>query len=315
MIIGHQRILEFLKKSVQNKRMAHAYLFTGSAHLGKKTVALEFIRMLNGQEIDQAVHPDILIVEPEIIEKNGVKKELEIGIDQARKIQHQMSLFPYQAPYKIALIDQAEKMTVDASNCLLKTLEEPTGRAVLILITAEPQSLLPTIVSRCQLIKFLPVTKDEIEKSILSSGTVPTTESPGQSLKMIIRLANGRPGLAIQYLENPALLQAQDKIINQLEKLIRADLNERYQYIEAIAKDVPQSRHILNAWLFWFRDLLLLTLGCSDLVIYDQSSQYKDSYSLDKLKNIIQAIKKTDSLLANPSLNARLALEVLMLEI
>jgi len=310
MIIGHQPILEFFKKSIDNKRLAHAYLFTGSAHLGKKTVALEFVRMLNGQEIDQAIHPDILIVEPEVIEKNGVKKELEIGIDQARKIQHQMSLFPYQAPYKIALIDQAEKMTTEASNCLLKTLEEPLGRAILILITAEPQLLLTTIVSRCQLIKFLPVSEEEI-----SSGIVPATESPGQSLKKIIRLANGRPGLAIQYLENPALLQAQARIINQLEKIIKADLNERYQYVEAIAKDVPQARQILNAWLFWFRDLLLLTLGCFDLVIYDQASQYKDSYSLNKLKNIIQAIKKTDLLLTNPSLNARLALEVLMLEL
>jgi len=315
MIIGHQRILKFLKKCVKNKRLAHAYLFTGPAHLGKKTVALEFIRMLNGQEIDRAVHPDILIIEPEVVEKDGVKKESAISIDQARKIQHQMSLFPYQADYKIALIDQAEKMTVDASNCLLKTLEEPTGRAILILVAAESQLLLPTIVSRCQLIKFLPVTKDEIEKGILSSETTPVTLSQGQSLKKMIRLANGRPGLAVQYLENPALLQAQDKIINQLEKLIRADLNERYQYIEAVDKDVPQARQILNAWLFWFRDLFLLTLGCSDLVIYDQASQYKDSYSLNKLKNIIQAIKKTDLLLANPSLNARLALEVLMLEL
>jgi len=309
MIIGHQRILEFFKKSVQNKRLAHAYLFTGPAHLGKKTVASEFIRMLNGQEIDQAVHPDILIVEPEIIEKNGVKKELEIGIDQARKIQHQMSLFSYQADYKIALIDQAEKMTADASNCLLKTLEEPAGQAILILITAEPQLLLSTIVSRCQMIKFLPVAKEKIFRGLAPKYL------EAKPLKQIIRLANGRPGLAIQYLENPALLQAQTQIINQLEKLIRTDLNERYQYIEAIAKDVPQSRQILNAWLFWFRDLLLLTLGCSDLVIYDQSLQYKDSYSLDKLRNIIQAIKKTDLLLANPSINARLALEVLMLEL
>ncbi|MBL7155218.1 MAG: hypothetical protein ISS88_01810 [Candidatus Portnoybacteria bacterium] len=310
MIIGHQRILEFLKKCVKNKRLAHAYLFTGSSHLGKKTVALEFIRMLNGQEIDQAVHPDILIVEPEVVKKDGVKKELEIGIDQARKIQHQMSMFPYQADYKIALIDQAEKMTAEASNCLLKTLEEPLGRAILILIAAEPQLLLPTIVSRCQLIQFLPVTKDEIERG-LGEKFRPLRPKFSQ----VIRLANGRPGLAIQYLENPALLQAQARIINQLEKLIKADLNERYQYVEAIAKDVPQARQILNAWLFWFRDLLLLTLGCSDLVIYDQASQYKDSYSLNKLKNIIQAIKKTDLLLANPSLNARLALEVLMLEL
>jgi DNA polymerase-3 subunit delta' len=323
MIIGHQRILEFLKKSIQNKRLAHAYLFTGSAHLGKKTVALEFIGMLNGQEIDQAVHPDIFIVEPEVVDKNGIKKELAISIDQARKIQHQMSLFPYRAPYKIALIDQADKMTAEASNCLLKTLEEPAGQAILILITADPQLLLPTIVSRCQIVKFSPVAKGEIKKKLDVILRAKPEESISRSfadaqddkLKQIICLANGRPGLVIQYLENPIWLEKQNKIINQLEKLVRADLNERYQYVEKIAKDVPQSRQILNAWLFWFRDLLLLGLGCSDLVIYPQSSQYKDSYSLPKLKNIIQSIKTTDLLLANPSINARLALEVLMLEL
>jgi len=301
MIIGHQPILKLLKKSIENKRLAHAYLFAGPEHLGKKTVALEFIRMLNGQEIGQAVHPDILIVEPELVEKKGVKKELEIGIDQARQIQHQMSLFPYQAPYKVVLIDQAEKMTVEAGNCLLKTLEEPSGQAILILIAAQPQLLLPTIVSRCQLIKFLTVGEEEIKKNVSDS--------------KIIRLANGRPGLAIQYLKEPALFQEQDKIISQLEKLVRADLNEGYQYVENMAKDIPRARKILKNWLFWFRDLLLLALGCPDLIIYPEAKQYQNCYSLTKLKNIIQAITKTDSLLANPSINHRLALEVLILEI
>jgi DNA polymerase-3 subunit delta' len=311
MIIGHQRILEFFKKSIKNKRLAHAYLFTGPAHVGKKTVALEFIKMLNGQEIEQAVHPDILIVEPRVIEKEGVKKELEIGIEKAREIQHQMNLFPYRAPYKIALIGQAEKMTPEASNCLLKTLEEPSGQAILILITANPQLLLPTIVSRCQLVKFLPVPEEEIKKGF---PTILEKFQNDVSVQHIIRLANGRPGLIIQYLEKPELLAEQNKIISQLEKLLRADLNERYHYVEEITKDVPYARQILRCWLFWFRDLLLLTVGCPDLVIYPQASRYNGCYSLAKLKNIIQAIKKTDWLLANPSINARLALEVLMLE-
>lgn len=310
MVIGHQRILEFLKRSIKNKRLAHAYLFIGPARLGKRRAALEFIRMLNGQEIEQAIHPDILIIEPETIEKNGIKKELEIGIDQAKNIQHQINLSPYRAPYKIVLIDKAEKMTAEASNCLLKILEEPPAQSIFILITAEPQLILPTIVSRCQLVKFLPVRESEIEKGIKDFGHEASPE-----LKRIIRLANGRPELAIQYLENPELLENQNKIINQLEKLLRADLNERYQYIEGIAKDVPQARQILNCWLFWFRDLLLLTIGCPDLVINLQVSKYSDCYSLLKLKNIIQAIKKTDWLLANSSINARLALEVLMLEL
>jgi len=302
MIIGHSRVLDFLKKSIEKKRIAHAYIFTGPAHLGKRTVALEFIRMLNGQEIS-GIHPDVLITEPEIIEKQGVQKESRISINQARKIQHQMSLSPYSADYKIALIDQAEKMNPEAGNCLLKTLEEPSGQAVLILITANPQMLLPTIVSRCQIVNFLPVPSKEIKKAL------------PKAKEQIIRLANGRPGIAINYLENPELLQEQDKIIGQLEKLLRADLNERYKYAEDMAKNAPEARQILNQWLFWFRDLLLLSHDCSGLTIHPKASQYQGSYSSSKLKSIIQTIKKTNWLLANPSNNARLVLEVLMLEI
>ncbi|MFH1671176.1 MAG: hypothetical protein ABH889_00135 [Candidatus Portnoybacteria bacterium] len=304
MIIGHQRVLDFLKKSVDKKRIAHAYLFAGSAHLGKKTVALEFIKTLVGQEL-KGINPDVLIVEPEIVEKDGVKKELEIGISEARKIQHQMSLYPYSLPYKITLVDGIEKMTPEASNCLLKTLEEPTGKAVLILITSNPRMLLPTIVSRCQIVNFLPVASREIEKGLKSKGDI----------KQIIRLANGRPGLAIEYLENPELLKRENEIVSRLEKILRDDLNERYQYAEDISKNIPLARSILNTWLFWFRDLILLNSGCPDLILYPGSVNYQKSYSILKLKEIIKTIKKTDWLLANPSINARLALEVLMLKI
>jgi len=312
MVIGHERILEFLEGSIKNKRLAHAYLFTGPACLGKRTVALEFIRMLVGNEIDKAVHPDISIIEPKTVEKEEIRKESGITIKQAREIQHQMSMFPYQADYKIALIDQAEKMSIEAANCLLKTLEEPTGKAILILVTASPKKLLPTIISRCQLVNFLPVRAEEIEKKIIQKFRSRTSK-----LKQIIRLANGRPGLAINYLKNPELLDEQNKIISQLEKLLRSDLNERYQYVEQMAKDAPMARQILNYWLFWFRDLFLLTVGCSDLVIHPEAIQYQKSYSfsLAKLKKIIETIKKTDWLLTNPSINARLALEVLMLEL
>ena len=309
MVIGHERVLEFLKKSIKKKRLAHAYLFTGPAHLGKKTVAWEFIRMLNGSEVDQVIHPDILIIQPEIVEREEVKKELEIGISQARQIQHQMSLYPYQASYKVVLIDQAEKMTREASNCLLKTLEEPAGQAILILIATNSQSLLPTIVSRCQLIRFLPVAEDKLRKGMAS------LRGDKSALEQVVRLANGRPGLALRYLEEPAFLKEQNEVISQLEKLLRADLNERYVYVEGMVKDVPRARQILGYWLFWFRDLLLLDSGCSGLTIYSQTTRYQNSYSLPKLKNIIQSIKKTDRLLANSSINARLALEVLMLEL
>jgi len=303
MIIGHNRVLNFLKRSAEKKKTAHAYLFTGPTHLGKRTVALEFIKALVGHEMEKVVHPDVLIIEPEITEKDDIKKESAISISQARAVQHQMNMFPYQADYKITLIDQAERMNLEAANCLLKTLEEPSGQAILILITANPQMLLPTIISRCQVVNFLPVAEEEIKKAF------------PKAKEQIIRLANGRPGLVINYLENPELLEEQNKIINKLEELLKADLNQRYQYAEEISKNVPEARQILNHWIFWFRDLLLLSNDCPDLVVNKNISKYHKSYSSTKLKSIIETIKNTNWLLANPSINARLALEVLMLEI
>lgn len=301
--------MDFFEKSIKNKRLAHAYLFTGPAHLGKKTVALEFVRMLTGNEIDMAIHPDILIIEPEVVEtEKGVKKELEIGLEQAKKIQHEFSMFPYRSPYKIALINQAEKMTFETGNCLLKTLEEPNNKTILILIASNSEYLLPTIISRCQRINFLPVAEKDIEKGIKGLNT------KAINLKRIIRLANGRPGLAIQYLENPEFLENQGKIIAQLEKLLRADINERYKYVEDMSKDIPMAQNILYYWLFWFRDLMLLDVQCSGLVIYDGLEKYNNCYSLPKLRKIIQKIKQTKSFLSNPSINAKLSLEVLMLE-
>ncbi len=304
MIIGHKRILDFFKKSVESGKLAHAYLFVGPSNLGKKSVALEFIKMLNGREIEKAVHPDILIVEPEVVEKSGVKKEMEIGIAQAKKIQRQLSLSPYSSDYKIALVNGAEKMTNQAANCLLKTLEEPAGKAILILISSDIGALLPTIVSRCQMVKFMPVKKEDIAKGV------------GEKVsEQVIGLANGRPGLAIRYKENPSLLREQNNIILQLEKLIRAGISEKYKYAEGMSKDIPRARWVLSCWLFWFRDLMLLSSGCDNLILYPQSVKYNGCYSLVGLKKIIKEIRKTDWLLSSPGINHRLALEVLMLEV
>ncbi len=307
MIIGHERVLGFFERSIKSKRLSHAYLLIGPAHLGKKTVAFDFIKTLTGVEVGQTVHPDILIIEPKITEKNGVKKESEISIAQIRKVRHRLSLFSYQTPYKIAIIDQVDRMTIEASNCLLKTLEEPPGSAILILITSSFQSLLPTIISRCQLVNFLPVAVKEIEEKL-------SRFYNNSDIKKAARLANGRPGMAIEYLNKPELLEKQSKTITDLKELLKADLGARYCYAEKAAKDTVEARKTLQCWMVWFRDLLLSSVGCSDLAFCRDFSRHKGFYSLLKLKNIIQSIRKTDQLLSNSSINARLALEVLMLE-
>lgn len=279
--------MDFLKKSARG-RLAHAYLFSGSENLGKRAVAFEFARMLDGAEIDQPVHPDILIVEPQITEKDGVRKEAEIGIDQAKVLQHNLSLSPYRAPYKIAIIDQPDRLTAEAGNCLLKTIEEPTGKSVIVLITSRPKMVLSTIVSRCQMIRFFPVPAAEIK-----AGLPKATDE-------MIRLANGRPGLATQYLADPHLLTERKKIAKELENLLGADLNERLKYAEEMARDTASARQTLKIWSLWFRDRLLA----------DCAGQ-----GAARLAGVIRAIRRTDDLLTNTSFNSRLALEVLMLKI
>ncbi len=152
---------QFLKKTAELGNISHAYLFLGKEHLIKKTTAIEFIKLLNCQEkefskrpcqtcrscrdIQAQVHPDFFIIRPEA----G-----EIQISQIRKLRKALSLHPHSVYYKSVIIEYAEKMNQESASAFLKTLEEPKGRTIFILICNNSEMLLPTIVSRCQVIKF-----------------------------------------------------------------------------------------------------------------------------------------------------------------
>ncbi len=302
MAIGHQQIIKYFKQSIKRDLLAHAYLFFGPAHLGKKKVALEFIQELTGADAEKKDYPDVLMIQPLVNEKQGIKKEAAISINQIKQVQHQMSMYPYELNYKVAIIQEAEKMTMEAANCLLKTLEEPIGQAIMILISSRPQQVLPTVSSRCQRIKFLPVPDQEIKQAL----------NPSEKL---LRLANGRPGIVLKYLENPDLLKEREKNIDQLKKIIKSDLNFRYEYIQEISQDIFQAQNILNEWRFWFRDLLLANLNCQKIAINQVSNEYQGFYSIPQIKKIIDKIEETSRIISNSSFNARLALEALMLDL
>ena len=168
MLVGHKIQREFLKKSFEISRVSHAYLFSGVDGLGKKAVALEFIRMINNQGKDlPKSQPDLIVIEPQ---------QGAIQISQIREMQKALSLRPFSAPFKAAIIDEAEKMTAQAQNCLLKTLEEPKGQAVLILISSKPEMLLETVRSRTQSLKFYPVSSEEMRAFLESKISSPGLE-------------------------------------------------------------------------------------------------------------------------------------------
>jgi len=288
MLIGHQKQWEFLKKSAEIGKLSHALLFSGQEKLGKKTIALKFVKFLFGQEILNPPHPDFIFVEPE-------KKEIQIS--QIRDLSWKLALKPFTASFKAAIIDQAHLMNQEAQNCFLKTLEEPKGKTILILITEYPEFLFPTIRSRCEVIKFYPVPKKEIENYLKKQ------EIKEREAQIISQISQGKPGVAIDFLNQTQKLKKREELINELIKLIKSDLIARFQYAKKISKR-PDLKEILNIWLAYCRENLISQLHL-------KANQLR----LKKLKNILQKIQSTNFLISTTNVNPRLALEILMLEL
>ena len=181
MLIGHKKQWEFLKKNFELNQLSHAYLFTGADGIGKKTFAIEFAKFINClsekkpcgkcincQMIEKNSFPEFMILSAtERDEKFGDGGEIKIA--KIREAQNFLSYKPYYGSFKIVIIDDAEKMNQEAQSCFLKTLEEPKGKTLLMLISSKPDMLLQTIASRCQTLKFfmpkdLPVNYEKLEK-------------------------------------------------------------------------------------------------------------------------------------------------------
>jgi len=307
MIIGHQKQWEFLKKCAESGKLSHAYLFLGQEKLGKKTLALEFIKLLNCenpglspcqtcrscQDIQKRQHPDLTMVEPE-------KKAIQIS--QIRDLSWKLSLRPYSASFKAAIIDQAHSMNQEAQSCFLKTLEEPKGKALLILITEYPEMLFPTILSRVQKIKFYPVKKTEVEE-YLKSQAISEKES-----EQIGELCLGKPGLAVDFVKLPQKLEIQKQKIEELTFLTSSDLASRFQYAKEITRQSQNLKETLDIWLKHFRGILLSK-------IHGKEDENFRHYPLNKLRNILKLVQSTNFLISTTNVNPRLALEILMLEL
>lgn len=156
-IAGHEKIIDFFAKVIKNGQLSHAYCFAGPSEAGKKTVAETLsAEILQTNREKLARHPDFFLVQQEWDEKTEKTKK-DISVKQIRDLRERLSLGAFYNGYKIAIIDEAEKLSEEAANALLKTLEEPSGKTVLFLITKDEDKLPATIVSRCQAIYFQPV--------------------------------------------------------------------------------------------------------------------------------------------------------------
>ena len=315
-LIGHKKQWQFLKKSFELGKIPHGLLFQGEEKLGKRTFALEFIKLVNCQnneitarpcqkclscqEIEKGTHPDFILIEPP---KKGIQ------IFQIRDLSLKLASKPSLASFKSAIINQAHLMTREAQSCFLKTLEEPKGKTILILITEYPERLLPTILSRVQRIKFYPVKKAEIKNYLISRGF---SERKAEELTAI---SLGKPGWPIECLD-PTKLRDWEQKISDLIKICSSPFAFRFQYLKDLSLESSNLRETLEIWLTYFRKALISTINNQPASPAGGPSTINQSkYSLLRLKKILERIEDTIFYISTTNVNPRLALEVLFLEL
>jgi len=194
-IFDQEQALNIIRGQLKSRRVAHAYLFLGPDGVGRRTTALELAKALNCHEleysdpcdhclscrkIDKGIHPDVQTIDfawQARIENKDIDKQKILKIDTIRALQHEISMKPTESRWKIFLIEPAEKITLDAANCLLKTLEEPPARTVLILLAKHRENLPATVVSRTQTIRFRPLTERTITTFLQSRLSLPAARA------------------------------------------------------------------------------------------------------------------------------------------
>ena len=319
-VIGQSRPVGILQNALLKNKPAHAYLFSGPAGVGKVFTALQFAKALNCVNKPEGT-PDSCDECPScrnigagnFIDVSIIKllsNKTQILIDQIRQIQSQVNLRPYEARYKVFIIQDAELMNDEAQSALLKTLEEPPVKSIIALVTSEPEALLATIISRCQSIRFSALKAEESKKILMS------------------RFGIGEDSAYyLSHIAQAGFVDISDFVKKDILKEKNRIIDEFCGYIDSPVKELSFLREsdenimlALSALLWWYRDMLILkeTNKTDTLVNKDR---YKDlslnapKYSSLRLGQIISSILKTVQILTDTNVSAKLALTVMAVEI
>jgi len=328
-VVGHEPALARLKRSLEKGNLGHAYLISGPPHVGKMTLALTLAQALNCRSSDSPCgtcsqclrivalsHPDVQVVTLGSAVSEEERSRSEIGITQVRNdIQHWASLPPFEGGYRVFIIGEAELLSEEAANCMLKTLEEPQEKVVFMLLTSEPKRLPETVISRCQRLDLKPVAVEKITASLVQRGLSP--EKAG----LISRISGGRPGWAFSAANDETVLNLRADRVEHLIDLIEGSLDSRFEYAGDLSARFTQKkaevRETLEDWLGVWRDLLLIKAGLSgELTNMDYSNRLQPlsaEFNITQIRDAIGAISLVQKHLRQ-NVSPRLALEVLMLD-
>jgi DNA polymerase-3 subunit delta' len=319
-ITGHETAVELLDNSLRNDRLSHAYLFVGPAQVGKMTLAINLAQALNCEKDDKPCgacascqrimglkHADV-----QVIDLGG---KTEVSIDQIRELERYASLKPFEGKSRVFIIDNADFMSSEAANCLLKTLEEPPPFVYMILLSTSEKAILSTILSRCQKLELRPIAISAIEHALTERcGAKP------EDAHVLARLSSGCMGWAVETSVNADAISHRKELLESFVNIAKADRLEKFSYSASMASKFSKNRaevqKLLSLWISWWRDLLLIKGDCREIItnIDHQETLFREVayYDIIDIRNFIISLIQAGTLLKNNA-NPRLVLDVLIL--
>lgn len=318
-ILGNDMVKEHFKKAIENHKISHAYILTGEAGMGRKSIANAFAMTLlcekggsepcmvchSCKQVLGGNHPDLIYVSHE--------KPGSIGVDDIREqINDTIMIRPYSSYYKIYIVDEAEKMTVQAQNALLKTIEEPPSYAVIILITTNQEAFLPTILSRCVQLKLKPL-KDFTVKSYLTEHL----NVPEKDAEICAAFARGNLGKAIHLAASEDFKELYRKVMTIIKNIGTMDIVMLLDCIREIKEQNFEIGEVLDLMQLWFRDVLMykVTKDLNLLIFRDEYKMINEmgqKYDYAGLEQILGAIDTARTRL-DANVNMELVMELLLL--
>jgi DNA polymerase-3 subunit delta' len=318
-ILGHQRPITLLQRAIRNEKVVNSYLFLGNEGIGKKAVALQFAKALNCLEgeaergdacdhcasckkIDSALHPDVSVIEPE---------GQYIKVDQVRQMQRQLAYKPYEGKRRVCILTAADRMAPHIPNTLLKTLEEPPLHTVIILLANNSKFILPTILSRCQSIRFNPLPINMVSKWLMEDKSFNDTEA-----HLLASLSEGSPGKALEIQEEIRQIP-REELLKDWVGLKSLSFEKIGSWVDSLPSQRENLLLMLEVAKTLLRDLVMVKalkngqkLIHSDLL--HEMEPMATNWSLSSLLKRMEILHQT-TLAIRANANTNLALEAMML--
>lgn len=319
-VIGHEQIIEHMKTAIQRERVSHAYILNGENGSGKKMLADIFAATLQCEEhgvnpcghcksclqADTSNHPDIIKVTHE---------KASISVEDIRvQVNADIAIKPYSSRYKIYIIDEADKMTEQAQNALLKTIEEPPAYAIIMLLVTNKNKLLSTILSRCVTLNLKPVSTELIIEYLMREYQV-----PDYNANISARFSQGNLGKAIRYSTSEEFNESKDKVLHLLKYVENMQVYELLEGIKQLGEHKLDIYDYIDIMMLWYRDILLykVTNNPNQLLFrteYPYIKKQAERVGYDGIENIIRAMDKAKERL-RANVNFDIAMELMLLVI